>query len=418
MKQKRVTIIGLGYVGNALLIALLESEKFVVYGLDKSPEVIKKVRKTLPKNLVQDVVLTIDPAEVLPETDITVVCVPTPVNGRKKPDFTALENSAQTIAKFLHKDQLIIIESSIHPGVCEDVILPILELSGLKAGQEFELSHCPERINVGDPTWSIKNIPRNVASFTKRGLKQTTEFYRAFLSAEIHEMDTLKEVECTKIVENTFRDINIAFANELAISLDRLGINAVKVIEGAANKPFSFLAHYPGCGVGGDCIATDPYYYIDQLKQLGMVPKLVQTARLLNSSMPKYLIHKVTQSLKQHKVDIKKMRVTVLGLAYKPEIDDVRNSPGMDVVKQLKKDKIVVQTFDPFLPKLSTASSLEVALSCADVVILCTAHLAFMKKITPELLKTYKVTAFVDGRNVFQRAKFEEVGILYLGIGT
>jgi UDP-N-acetyl-D-glucosamine dehydrogenase len=418
MKQKRVTVLGLGYVGQALLTALLESKQFVVYGLDKNPEVVKKITTALPQNLRQKVTLTTDPEAVLPETDIVVICVPTPVNTRKKPDFTALKKSAESIEKYLFQGQLVIIESSVHPGVCEDIVLPILESSGLRLGKDFELSHCPERINVGDPTWSIKNIPRNIGSLTKNGLKQTAAFYRSFLSGKIYEMDTIKEAESTKIVENTFRDINIAFVNELAMSLDRLGINAVKVIEGAANKPFSFLAHYPGCGVGGDCIATDPYYYIEMLRPLGMVPKLAQTARALNSNMPKYLVRKATQALNQRKIDIKKLRVTVLGLAYKPEIDDVRHSPGMDVVKQFKNDGIAPQTFDPFLPKLSTALSLEDALTSADIVILCTAHQVFMKNITPKLLKKYGVTAFVDGRNVFQRAEFEAAGIMYEGIGT
>lgn len=412
-----VTVIGLGYVGAPLALALAESKRFTVYGYDISEPALSKLKSVLTAKNKKLLQLTSDPQKSLSLSDIIVICVPTPITAKKRPDFSALKASVKTVSKFLKPGQLVIIESTIYPGICEEMILPLLEKSGLKGGRDFELSHCPERINPGDKVWTLKNIPRNVGSLTAKGLKRTVDFYHSFITAPITELNSLREVECTKMVENVFRDVNIAFVNELAMSLDQLGLDAVKIIEAAATKPFSFLAHYPGVGVGGDCIATDPYYYIEMLRQYPIQPRLVKLARSINSDMPNYVVSKFQQLLKQQHLALRKTKVAVLGLSYKPMISDTRNSPALEVVKKLKELNIKFEAFDPYVPSLSTAETMDQAITGAQAVILCTAHPEFVSKLIPAYLTKQNIAIVIDGRNSLNKPAIQKAGIIYVGVG-
>lgn len=229
-------------------------------------------------------------------------------------------------------------------------------------------------------------------------------------------MASLREAEAVKVVENSFRDVNIAFVNELAMSFSRLKIDVVRVIEGAATKPFSFMAHFPGCGVGGHCIPVDPYYLIDYAKQNGFSHDFLKLARRINNYMPEYAVKQTRAGLSEKNISLNGAKVAVLGLAYKPEIDDCRESPSFEIIKQLKKSGAKVIAYDPFVLKKSTAKTLNQAVYGAKAVIIATAHEAF-RKLTPKYFVKNKVRVVVDGRNCFDKKKFVQTGIIYKGIG-
>lgn len=413
-KRKTVTIIGLGYVGLPVLESLVLADTYHVYGLDVNQDLIAKLQQQFGDNAV----ITNNASLCLPNADYVIVCVPTPIDGRKKPDLKAVNAVFNTIAEYLHRGQHIIIESTVYPGFCEQELLPILEKkSRLKGGRDFHFSHCPERINPGDPVWHVRNIPRNMGSLTQSGAKQARNFYQSFLPVEIAQMGSIKEAEATKIVENVFRDVNIAFANELAISFDKLGIDAPKVISAAASKPFSFLAHYPGCGVGGDCIATDPYYYLQAMAAVDCLPKLSKTARQINEAMPEYIWQKAQRKLQENKQPISSLKYAILGLAYKPETSDMRNSPGLALLKILQKAGVGVVTHDPYVGGAVSSHSLDLVLQEVDVLFICTAHREYLQKLTAKKLSQKAIRLVVDGRNCLNKLRIEQLGITYIGVG-
>lgn len=425
MKQK-VTVIGLGYVGFPLLCAIAKSGKFEVFGLTRSKKRALDINNGIPpiddnvtaKELKEVKVKAVtSPKKCLPQSDIIAICVPTPIYKNQRPNLQPVIRTSQQVAKYLKRGQTIILESTVNPGVCQEVVLPILESSGLKGGIDFELSHCPERINPGDLKWNIYNIPRNVGSLTKEGCRKTAIFYRSFIKATVNEMDTLKEAESTKIVENSFRDLNIAFVNELAQSFDKMGINLVNVLKGAANKPFAFLPHYPGCGVGGHCIPVDPYYLIHRAKAAGFNHELLKKARKINNSMPKYTVNLLLQQLKANNIELSSIKVGILGLAYKQNIADVRESPAKEVIKYLKKLGANLEIFDPFVKKASTVNTLDEILAKCQAIIVCTNHTFFIKELDGNRLKYNNVRFVIDGRNCLDADSIRKFGIDYKGIG-
>jgi UDP-N-acetyl-D-glucosamine dehydrogenase len=423
-KDKRLTVVGLGYVGLPLAL-LAERKGYEVTGLDvdetkiatlqsgRSPFVDPEVTAAMKKTAIT---FTTD-AAALENADVIAICVPTPVTDNHMPDLKPLIGATESVAKHLQKGQLVIIESTINPGVSEEAVLPILEeISGLKAGKNFHLAHCPERINPGDTTWHIEKINRVVGSFDQVGLRRAADFYRSILDADVRPMGSLKEAEAVKIVENSFRDINIAFVNELAMSFSRLGIDVVNVINGASTKPFAFMAHFPGCGVGGHCIPVDPYYMIEYGKQHGFHHDFLSLARRINNAMPEFTVEQVVSALNEKKRSLKGATIAVLGLSYKPDIDDRRESPSYELIKLLKKRGADVRVYDPFVPEESDVKSLNEALKGAGVALIATAHSVF-KKITPVILKKAGVDILVDGRNCLNKETFQKAGITYRGIG-
>lgn len=425
MKQT-VTVIGLGYVGFPLACAIAKSGKYKVFGLTRKKNnfntlknkiaPLDKITASLDKEKL-DLIITSNANECLPHSDIIVICVPTPVYENHSPDLSPIVTTAKLIAKFLRANQVIILESSVNPGVCEEVILPILEGSGLKGGIDFELSHCPERINPGDRKWNVYNIPRNVGSLTKKGSKITANFYRSFLQAKVYEMGNLKEAESTKILENTFRDVNIALVNEMARSFDKMGINLINVIKGAGNKPFAFLQHYPGCGVGGHCIPVDPYYLIDKAREFNFEHKLMNTARQINNDMPSYTVDLMLSAIRISRKTRSEYIVGILGVTYKADIADTRESPGLSIINILNRKGIKIEVFDPYVKDLSTVSSLSELLSKCKTLILCTAHSSFIYGLTAEKLREHKVKIIIDGRNCLNGEAISNAGIYYKGVG-
>jgi len=425
--NSNVAVIGLGYVG--LPLALLAARKgYSVQGIDLQQSKIDLLKNRISpiqdipltdalKNLPKDRITFSSDFTALDEASIIVICVPTPVSSNHVPDLGPVKKAAEEVGRHLCSGQLVILESTVNPGVSEEVVLPILETeSGLKVGEDFYLAHCPERINPGDSKWNVENIPRVVGSIDEEGLKHAQDFYSSILVAEVKPMGSIKEAEAVKIVENSFRDINIAFVNELAMSFASLNIDVVNVINGAATKPFSFMAHYPSCGVGGHCIPVDPYYLIEYAEKNGFHHEFLSLARKINNHMPEFTVNQLISALNEKEKAPKGLFVAVLGLSYKADIEDCRESPAFEIVKHLKRIGARVKVFDPHVPEKSTALSLEDALDGSYAVVLATAHKEF-KELTPEYFLKKGIQVVVDGCNAYSKERFLESGIVYRGIG-
>lgn len=424
-KQQVLAVIGLGYVG--LPLALLADKKgYKVIGFDLDKKKIDLINKREPifndEKISQDIkntgiTGTSDPSS-LKKANIIVVCVPTPVYKNHIPDLRPLVGAAESIGRNIRKGQEIIIESTVNPGVSEGIVLPIIrQFSNLKNHKDFYFSYCPERINPGDDKWNIENIPRVIGSLNEEGLKRAMDFYGSIIKADIKPMANIKEAEAVKIVENSFRDINIAFVNELAMSFSRMNIDVVNVIKGASTKPFGFLPHFPGCGVGGHCIPVDPYYLIEHAKRNGFIHRFLSLARQINNEMPVYSAELALSFLINSGLPVKGSRVAVLGLAYKPDIDDCRESPSFKIISHLKQFGVKTAIFDPFIPEKSTVKTLEEAVAGAQLIIVATGHSEFQKLITPALIKKHGIIAVVDGRNCLNPKVFKSENIPYIGIG-
>lgn len=419
--MKRISVVGLGYVG--LPLALLAAKKgYAVTGIDLDKKKITHVNdrkdpigEAYIAHHLRDTTMTASMSfDAVEQSDIVLVCVPTPVDHNYQPNLGPVIGAVTSIAKKMKKNILVIIESTINPGVCDEIIIPLLEKeSKLKVNKDFFVSHCPERINPGDEKWNIENIPRVAGSSNDEGLKLTVEFYESIIDAHVKAMGSLKEAESVKIVENSFRDINIAFVNELARSFTKLGIDVLNVIDGAATKPFAFMPHYPSIGVGGHCIPVDPYYLIEYARGYGYEHEFLALARSINNSMPEFTVDQLIEGLGEIGMVPKESKVTLLGLSYKANVADDRESPSYKAIKLLKNKGFKVQTFDPYFTDKSDAKDLRSALRGADAVILATNHREFMDID----FKAYKIKVVIDGKNSLDPNVIKKAGIVYRGIG-
>ncbi|MBD3244669.1 MAG: nucleotide sugar dehydrogenase [Candidatus Moranbacteria bacterium] len=427
MKNQTIAVIGIGYVG--LPLACLAADKgYQVLGVDINQKLIDKVNKAqvpfkddLVKKLLKKTVQSgnlkaSNDFKLLKKVETIAVCVPTPVDENYQPDFKPLISAVQRIKENLVKGQLVIIESTINPGVCEEIVLPILEQGGKKVGKDFYLAHAPERINPGDPKWNVSNLPRNVGALSKTGLKKAAQFYRDIIDAPINEMQSIKEAEATKTIENAFRDINIAFINEIAKSFDQLGIDVVDVIKGASSK-FSFMAHWPSCGVGGHCIPVDPYYLIRKAETVGFSHDFLKLARQINNHMPKYTVELYQDELNKVGLAVKGTKTAVLGIAYKADIDDTRESPAFEIIEELKKMGADVLTYDPLVLEKSTEKSLKQTLKKAQALLIVTDHSEFKEKLDGQTLKKNNIKVVLDGKNCLDKEDIVKAGVNYKGIG-
>jgi UDP-N-acetyl-D-glucosamine dehydrogenase len=410
--MKKIGIIGLGYVG--LPLALLCSHKGLnTTGFDIDLHKINSYKQK--KYLLNEpylyewnsdnVTFTNVIKDIL-DCDIKIMCVPTPINSEKLPDLKYVIRASEMISKNLKENDLVIIESTIHPGVCEEIINPILE----KSNKKYFLAHCPERINPGDKKWNVSNIPRVVGGINKTSAELATNFYKK-LDLNVITLNKIKEAEATKILENTFRDINIAFINEMAQSFYKLGINIQEVIKGASTKPFGFMPHYPGVGVGGHCIAIDPYYMIQRGKEAGYNHLFLKLAREINSNMPEHIVNIIQDELNLLNKPIKNTTIAILGIAYKNNVADDRESPSYEVIKLLKEKKADLNIYDPYFLEKSNKKTLTNTIKDAEVIVLCTAHDEFIKN-QKEFVKAKIV---IDGRNKLNKELFKN--IVYRGVG-
>lgn len=424
-KNRRICIFGLGYVG--LPLACLAAEKgYKVTGVDVDDEKINLVNngispidddelKNKLKILKGKIKATNDGLNAVKESGIVVICVPTPVDENYHPNLKYVKESAKIISKVLKKGHLVILESTVAPMTTENILKPILEKSGLICGEDFYLCFCPERIDPGNKKFKLKDIPRVVGGINKESTERAINFYNSILDSEVLGLSSPEVAEAVKIMENTFRDINIAFVNEMAKSFDRLGIDITEVIRGASTKPFAFMPHYPGCGVGGHCISVDPYYLIEQASKKGFEHRFLRLAREINNSMPDYSVERVIEGLNEIGKSVRGTEISVLGLAYKGNVDDTRESPAFEIIEKLKKMNGNVKVFDPHIPEMSNFKTLDEALYC-ECIIIVTDHDEF-KNLDLNSVKERGVKVIIDGRNILDKEKVKELGIVYKGIG-
>ncbi len=408
-KKQTICVVGLGYVGLPLAIRCQE-RGYETYGFD-----LDKIKIALIKKKKNSIKATSD-EKIIKKSDVILICVPTPVDKNYYPDLRPVISATEIIARNLKKGALVVLESTVNPGVSEEIVKPIFKKAGFKAGRDYHLAHCPERINPGDPKWNVANIPRVVGALNKFGLALALKFYKSILDASIRPMKSIREAEAVKIMENSFRDINIAFVNELAKSFSRLKIDVKDVILGAATKPFAFMAHFPSCGVGGHCIPVDPYYLIERAKKTGFDHKFLRVAREINNSMPTYTVELLREALNEIRLPMNGTRIGILGVTYKADVDDVRESPSIKIMELVKKYKARMLVYDPHIPEKSNVKNLVELLKKSKALILVTDHKEFIK-IKPETLKKYGVKIIIDGKNCLDKNALKKLGIIYKGIG-
>ncbi len=358
-KKAEVGIIGLGYVGLPLAREFLKNG-FKVKGFDIDEEKVKRLKRGesyigyvksdfIKRHLNKSFSVTSDFSK-LSEPDILIVCVPTPVGKHNEPDLSFLKNTAETIARYMRKGQLIIIESTTYPGTTEEEILPILSKTSLKVGEDFFLGYSPEREDPGNKKFSTADIPKIVSGVTERCLLLVDRLYRKVVVKTVP-VRSPKVAEAAKLLENIYRAVNIALVNELKIVFERMGIDIWEVIEAAKTKPFGFQPFYPGPGLGGHCIPIDPFYLTWKAKEYGVYTRFIELAGQINTSMPYYVVDKTIRALNERGIPVKGAKILIIGIAYKPDVDDDRESPAYVIMDLLEKEGAIVDYHDPYIPK-------------------------------------------------------------------
>ncbi len=417
-RSARVGIVGLGYVGLPLAVEFAKAG-FTVTGIDISEEKIRRVNGG--DSYVADIpAATLAPLveagklrgttdfSAIQDLDTVNICVPTPLRKTKDPDMSYIVSSCQEIARYFHPGMLVILESTTYPGTTEELVLPMLLKSGLKVGTDFFLCFSPERVDPGNPKFQTANIPKVVGGCTAACTEMGRIFYEQALQ-HVVPVSSTQVAEMVKLLENTFRMINIGLVNEIALMCDRIEINVWEVIEAAATKPFGFMPFYPGPGLGGHCIPIDPFYLSWKTKQAGIEARFIELAGYINGQMPQFVADKVQDALNDAGKPVKGSRIHVMGVAYKRDIDDVRESPALDVMHLLKKRGAVLTYSDPHVPVLRVegldlTAAPEGTASAADCVVIITNHSAFDYDALVQ-----RAALIVDSRNALKGYASEKI---------
>lgn len=416
-KQAVIGVVGLGYVGLPLAVEKAKAG-YKVIGFDVQQKRVDMVNDGI--NYIGDVVddelkqiihsgqltATVDYSKI-EEVDAVAICVPTPLDKYQQPDTTYVEASGEEIAKYLHPNMLVVLESTTYPGTTEEVLQPILERTGLKVGEDFYLAYSPERVDPGNKTFNTKNTPKVVGGVSAACTKIAAAMYRGVLEGDVHEVSSPKVAEMEKILENTFRNINIGLANEMAILCNKMGIDLWEVIEAAKTKPYGFMAFYPGPGLGGHCIPIDPFYLTWKAREYNYHTRLIEVAGEINNEMPNFVVDRTMKILNRYQKSLSGAKVLVLGVAYKRDIDDFRESPVLEIIKLLENYQSNFELVDPHIPSFrldgkvyETVELTEEKLKEADLVLIATDHTAFdYQKIADAS------TAIFDTRNALKDIK-------------
>ena len=386
-----LAVIGLGYVGLPLAIEAANSNlnvaghdinDSVVSNLNNSISHVEDISNEVLKDaLSKDLLITTD-SNVLGDSEYVVISVPTPLTDYQ-PDLSYVEAATKSIAENLKKGQTIILESTTYPGTTLEIVKPILEkISSLVAGEDFLLGYSPERIDPGNKEWTFKNTPKIVSGINETSLKKISEFYNSIID-EVVEVSGTREAEMVKLVENTYRQVNIAMVNELAILSNMLDIDIWEVVDAAKTKPFGFQSFRPGPGVGGHCIPIDPKYLSFKTRQIGQPVRFVELAQEINNSMPNYVISRISELMNKKEILLKNSKILLLGVAYKKDIGDIRESPALDIIESLLDKSVEVSFYDPYVDELIVnkqsifkEQDLE-GVSNYDMVIIHTPHTSF-----------------------------------------
>lgn len=415
-KTAKLGVVGLGYVGLPLAVEKAKAG-YEVIGFDVQDKKVKMVNEG--RNYIGDVVdsdlenlvkegklkATTD-FSFVSNVDTVCIAVPTPLDLYKQPDLSYVVSSTKDVAKYLHKGMLVVLESTTYPGTTEEVIKPILEETGLKCGEDFFLAFSPERVDPGNKDFNTKNTPKVVGGCTPECTEIAAQLYRNVLEGDIMEVSSPAVAEMEKILENTFRNINIGLANEMAILCKRMGIDVWEVIDAAKTKPYGFMAFYPGPGLGGHCIPLDPFYLEWKAKEYDYHTKLIETSGIINDYMPEFVIENIMNLLNGDKKALNGSKVLLMGAAYKKDIDDMRESPTLKVIELLEKKGAEVIVNDPYIPSFKHKGKEYVSvvwedeIKNADIVVITTDHSCYDYESIVE-----KANLLYDTRNATKNVK-------------
>ena len=411
----RIGILGLGYVGLPLAVEFAR-KGFSVTGFEVNAELIKGLNRArshvtdVPAAAVQELLKAgrfkaTGDFNALRRQDAVVICVPTPLRKSKEPDVSYILAAAREVAPRLRRGQIIVLESTTYPGTTRELVQPLLEKGGLKAGRDFHLAFSPERVDPGNKKYQIHNTPKVVGGVTPACTELAARLYGEVVDSVVPVSST-EAAEMVKLLENTFRAVNIGLVNDLAQMCHKLGLDVWEIISAAATKPFGYMPFYPGPGIGGHCIPLDPHYLAWKMKSLNFEPRFIELAGVVNSSMPEFVVRRLAEILNLDSKSMRGSRVLVLGVAYKPNVSDVRESPAIDVVKLLVDQGVRVSYHDPHVPRLSVEKISfksqplsAAALKAADIVTILTAH----SDVDYGAVRTFARRIF-DGRNALRGA--------------
>lgn len=415
-KEIKVGVVGLGYVGLPLAVEKAKAG-FKTIGFDVQAEKVRLVNEghnyigdvvdSDLKKLVEAGTLTATTDfSFVKDVDFIAICVPTPLDGHQQPDISYVKSSVEAISRFLMQGTIVVLESTTYPGTTEELVKPILEQgSGLKCGKDFYLGFSPERVDPGNLIYKTKNTPKVVGGIGADATEVIAAMYRAVLEGDVTEVSSPAVAEMEKILENTYRNINIGLVNELAMLCDRMGISIWEVIDAAKTKPYGFQAFYPGPGLGGHCIPLDPYYLSWKAREYGFHTSMIESSMMVNDRMPEYCVDRAARILNRFEKSLKGSKVLVVGVAYKQDIDDYRESPALEVIEILKASGAEVAYYDPWIPKYKyhgkiTKGMTEITpeqVAGYDLLMITAAH----SNVDYEMLQKYAKAVF-DTKNVMK----------------
>jgi len=444
-KNITVCVVGVGTIGLPLA-TFLAHKGFLVRGLDVSEKRVEQINSGIVIYEYQDLLkkvidngnlkATTNPEKALQDVEAIFICVPTPLNTKNEMDISNLYDVSKKISPYLKKGMMVIFESSVAIGTTKQVSKNIEKMTELRFGKELGLAYCPERYNPTpmkkdkqDPdfntqsrgeSFAVDKISRVVGGIDEKSTKIAKLFYSEFISTEVSELSSIEAAEATKLLENIFRDVNIALVNELAKIYPKFGLDIFEIINAAKTKPFAYMPHYPGAGVGGECIPVDTWYLISQAEKLGIDSKLMKTARMVNDSMPDHVIELLEEELKKVNRKIDSSKVTVLGLCYKKNIPDIRLSPTFPLLEKLATKAVETVICDPVYEGIKSPINLtpiNEAFKNSDAIILMTDHDDFKKIDFMKIKNEMKSHVIIDGRNLFKDKKLKELGFAYRVVG-
>jgi UDP-N-acetyl-D-glucosamine dehydrogenase len=411
-RKAKIGIIGMGYVGIPLGLEF-EKAGFTIIGFDKDKKRVddinngKQVMKHISSNLMSEFIksnratATTDFTKIQ-EADCLILCVPTPLDEHEQPDMSYVESATNEISKNISKGQLIVLESTTYPGTTREIVMPLLEQSNLKAGKDFFLAYSPEREDPGNKEFSVSKIPKVIGGYTNNCLQMTCELYDTIVSETV-KVSSMETAESTKLMENIFRAVNIAMVNELKLVFDRMGVNIWEVIDAAKTKPFGFMPFYPGPGMGGHCIPIDPFYLSWKAKEFNTEAKFIELAGEINRKMTENIAHRVGKALNDDKKSIRESKILIIGLAYKKDIDDIRESPAIKIMDLLKYKGAKIDYHDPFVNEFRNLRSIDLTtknIQKYDSLIITTDH----SEIDYEMIGKH-ASLVVDTRNIMSSVK-------------
>ena len=417
-----VGVVGLGYVGLPLAVEKAKAG-FKTIGFDVQQEKVDLVNQghNYIGDVVDDDLVKLVNAKQLSATsdfsfvkdvDFIAICVPTPLDSHQQPDISYVKDSTIAISKYLKPGTMVVLESTTYPGTTEELIKPILEEgSGLTCGEDFYLGFSPERVDPGNKQFKTKNTPKVVGAIGKDATEVIAKMYREVLVGDVHEVSSPAVAEMEKILENTYRNINIGLVNELAILCDRMNISLWEVVDAAKTKPYGFQAFYPGPGLGGHCIPLDPYYLTWKAREYGFHTSMIEASMMINDKMPEYCVDRAAKVLNRAKKALNGSKVLVLGVAYKADIDDYRESPAIDVIEVLQREGANVDFFDPYIPKfrahgkeyVGIADISPEVISSYDIVFVAAAH----TNVDYDMIEQ-NAQAIFDSKNAMKEVKNRE----------